>query len=186
MSSAISKKSNKRIFSGETHGGLVAEYLNQDDRPADDPVQELIERFQDPRLDPHEVVRFSREVVKKRPHLELKTLRVLKVNSVLRTVEVDEVPVVGDGEGPLRISAVASQMMLAWNRCFILIHRRLLDRIRQCKQCSKWFYGRFSHSAFHDDTCRVAFETTNPEYKERRREYARKVREQEKKGRKKT
>ena len=173
----------QRTFTGEELGLLVVEYLERSDRPPDDPVEGLVDRFQFP-TNPHSTVDFFHEAVRKRPHLRLQTKRELEVTPE-GAVVVKEIPVHG-GEGPVPPSE--ARLMLAWNQCFVLISRGLLDRARRCakEDCRKWFYARFRHAVFHHEACRVAVENANPEYRERRREHMRKIREQaaRKKGKK--
>jgi hypothetical protein len=72
--------------------------------------------------------------------------------------------------------------MPEWNRALILLERKMLDRIRECKKpdCKKPFWARFSHSEYHSEACRLAVEAANPVWKERRRDHMRAQREAEK------
>jgi hypothetical protein len=52
---------------------------------------------------------------------------------------------------------------------FLLRQRNLLSRVRQCRQCSAWFYARFKHKKFCSVKCQVdAYHT--PRWRKRNRE----------------
>jgi hypothetical protein len=179
---ATSGKTRRRrsiTFTGEEFGAMIVNYLNRKDRPVDDPIEKLVDLFQWP-PNPHAIVDFSRDAVARRPHLRLQTERFLSVTPE-GTVELRNEPIYTH-KGP--VSPIESDVMLAWNRCFISIERGLLDRVRRCKKedCREWFFARYRHAMFHDKACRIAVENANPEYMERRREHLRKIREE---GRKK-
>jgi hypothetical protein len=178
---AIARK--QRTFTGEELGFSLVDYLERKDRPPDDPVEGLIGLFEFP-TNPHAIREFSEEAVRKRKHLRLQTARVLEVTTE-GTVAVKEVPIYAH-DAPLQ--QPEAEVLRYWNKCYALIGRGLLDRVRRCAKgdCRKWFYARFRHAVFHDEECRLAVESANPEYKERRREHMRKIREQARKGGKKS
>jgi hypothetical protein len=51
--------------------------------------------------------------------------------------------------------------------------KRLLSRMRQCQQCAKWFYARFSHQGSCSAKCRQSHYKTSKAFREKRREYMR-------------
>ena len=62
--------------------------------------------------------------------------------------------------------------------------RRLLDdtrtpgeisRFRRCSDCRNWFYAATSHQRFCGDACRRHFTASSPEFKQKRRDYMKKV-----------
>src|SRR5664279_4662692 len=54
-----------------------------------------------------------------------------------------------------------------------LIRQDKLLSVRQCQECHRWYFARFSHQEFCTGTCRAKFQTTTEAFKERRREYMR-------------
>jgi hypothetical protein len=49
-----------------------------------------------------------------------------------------------------------------------------VSALKQCVNCERWLFARFSHQRFCGDSCKETFHRTNPEDKVRRREWARK------------
>jgi hypothetical protein len=179
----IAMARKQRTFTGQDLGSLIIGYLERKDRPPDDPVEHLVELSQPSLLTPHVIADFFNETPRHKPELALETRRLAYVTEE-GTVAVKEQAVnVG---GP--VSPVIARQKLAWNQCAVLLSRGLLDRVRRCakEDCRKLFYARFRHAVFHDEECRLAVESANPEYKERRREHMRKIREQARKGAKKS
>lgn len=48
-----------------------------------------------------------------------------------------------------------------------------LASLKQCKQCQRWLFARFSHQTFCSEQCKGMFHHTNPDEKKRRRDWAR-------------
>jgi hypothetical protein len=44
-----------------------------------------------------------------------------------------------------------------------------LDRVKQCKQCHRWFYARVLHQEFHELKCQQVFYKSSDEWKAHRR-----------------
>jgi len=61
-----------------------------------------------------------------------------------------------------------------------VINRKEFHRLRRCRNCSKWFYGRTDHQVHCSDNCRKQFAAKDPRFKERRRLYMAKHRKAEK------
>jgi hypothetical protein len=59
-----------------------------------------------------------------------------------------------------------------------VIARKEFHRIRKCRNCSNWFYGQTDHQVHCGDKCRKEFATRNPAFKEKRRLYMRKHRQE--------
>jgi hypothetical protein len=49
-----------------------------------------------------------------------------------------------------------------------------ISSLRQCANCRRWLYARFSHQRFCNDTCKETFHRSNEADKKRRREWAKK------------
>jgi hypothetical protein len=166
-----------RTFTGEDLGTALIDYLERTDRPADDPVETLVdlhERLRSGEDTRDEIVDLINQSVRNRPEF-------CTVPNASRTpegtVKVEDVPALS---GP--VHPVIARQMLEWNRAVVLLKRGMFDRIRRCakQDCRKLFFARFSHSEYHDEACRLAVESQNPVWKERRRDYMRAVREAEK------
>lgn len=54
----------------------------------------------------------------------------------------------------------------------------LLWRVKRCVKlgCGRWFYARFTHQNFHSTECQQAHYKSSPEWREHRRQYARRYR----------
>jgi hypothetical protein len=63
-----------------------------------------------------------------------------------------------------------------------LAEQGLLDRVRQCarQECRKWFFARFATQKFDDKECQLAAYHSDPQWKQYRREYMKKLRRDEK------
>jgi hypothetical protein len=51
----------------------------------------------------------------------------------------------------------------------------LIDNIRHCDGCGSWLFARFSHERFCTEECRLKHFRSSENFKEQRREYARKL-----------
>jgi hypothetical protein len=72
-------------------------------------------------------------------------------------------------------SPVAEMNQLEWQaaRCVIhLAEHSLLDRIRRCEHCSRWFYARVSHKCYCSTKCQQDHFRANPKFKAKRKKYA--------------
>lgn len=54
-----------------------------------------------------------------------------------------------------------------------------IERLKQCRSCSKWFYAERSHQRFCSEDCRLASYTRSPKYKNYRKQYMRRRRSAE-------
>lgn len=59
---------------------------------------------------------------------------------------------------------------------FRLASYRFLDRIRQCLTCQKWLYAHPSHKKFCNLSCQLKYFASTPRQKEKRAEYMRRYR----------
>jgi predicted RNA-binding Zn ribbon-like protein len=69
---------------------------------------------------------------------------------------------------PNEQDALLSLLSLARQGC--------LQRVRQCKQCGKWFFARFRTQNFCQTKCQQTYFRSSKEWKAHRREYMRKNR----------
>jgi hypothetical protein len=54
-----------------------------------------------------------------------------------------------------------------------LIKQGAILKVRKCQQCTKWYFARFSHQEFCNDSCRGKHHSGTEAFKERRRKYMR-------------
>ena len=162
-----------RTFTGEDLAGRVIAWLQDKDCPPDDPVRELREHADRP-WDMHGAKDFIMATERKWAFHFYRSVEIAPEGPKLKLQHVTNQPITPEN----------SKRLLAWNDAVLLWSRGLLDRIRVCARegCGKLFFARFSHSEYHEDACRLAVEVANPEYKQSRREYMRKQRQQAKKG----
>jgi hypothetical protein len=58
----------------------------------------------------------------------------------------------------------------ALNAVLSLARQGLLDRMRQCQQCNRWFFARFQHQLSHDSKCRIKHSRSTEQAKEKHRQ----------------
>ncbi|SRR6266436_7447016 len=165
----------QRTFTGEDVGTNLIDYLGRTDRPADDPIERLVKLQQrlgeDVRDEMVQLIQDTNEAWNFR-----------MVHSPSRTPEGGvTVRLVPASDRPT-VDPVFNRQLLAWNQTLVLLERGMLNRVRKCAHCEKLFWARFSHSEYHDESCRLAAEAANPLWKDRRREYMRAQRKSERKG----
>jgi hypothetical protein len=61
-----------------------------------------------------------------------------------------------------------------------LASQGLLSRIRQCANCRQWFFARFEHKKFDSKRCQQEAFRSKPERREKRRQYMKALRRQQK------
>jgi hypothetical protein len=172
-------KKQLRTFTNEDLGSYVIDYLNRTNRLADSPTETLVKFQQRLRAGEDvrdEMARFINDTVRENPEW---------IPVPFAGVTPEGTVTVGD-RLPLRgqLPAIIALEIPEWNRAVNLLRRGMLDRIRECKKpdCKKLFWARFSHSEYHDESCRIAVEVANPLWKERRRKHMREQRQAERKG----
>jgi hypothetical protein len=65
------------------------------------------------------------------------------------------------------------------NYALELLRRGSIQRVRTCRECNEWFYAMTDHQSHCGDNCRQRFASHDPFFKERRREYMKKYRREE-------
>jgi hypothetical protein len=67
-----------------------------------------------------------------------------------------------------------------------LLPRGLINRLRKCRECGKWFYAKTDHNTSCSDNCRNKYASHADEFKRKRaayqREYRARQREREKRS----
>lgn len=66
------------------------------------------------------------------------------------------------------------------NYALELLRLGSIQRLRTCGECGKWYYGMTDHQTFCGPNCRQRHATRNSAFRERRREYMKKYRADEK------
>lgn len=162
----------ERYF-GETGGQMVAQWLNTH-RDKRDPLRRLLEangEFRKGGFAPSEAGR--------------------KVDSTLREI------LRGSrlGVAPVIVEVTASSWRFDWRpigrmkparalalfKLLQLAEQGLLDRLRQCAKpaCGRWFFARFRHQRFHSTKCQLDVFRSAPEWKQKRRDYMKRLRHEE-------
>jgi hypothetical protein len=52
----------------------------------------------------------------------------------------------------------------------------LVQRVRHCRNCKRWFYAKFSHNEFCSTKCQQAHYKSSPQWREQRKKYMRQYR----------
>ena len=61
--------------------------------------------------------------------------------------------------------------------CMTMLGRQgLLERVKQCGKCRRWFYARFAHQGYCRPACQQAGYKSSEEWREHRKEYMREYR----------
>ena len=173
--------SQTRTYTGETDANALIKWLNQKPRGYRRIEQLLVELAHlgeslDALAAPDLQSRRRRsdpEVLKK---FERSTRRVQRILNRYRFR-----PNVMGGGGPQSICAfIWSGNRPGWEavlRITKLGERRLLWRVRRCRQCDKWFYARLRHKTSCSVRCQQAHYKSSAEWREHRREYMQGYRE---------
>lgn len=61
-----------------------------------------------------------------------------------------------------------------------LVQRRIISRLRRCRECGKWYYAMTDHQHYCGEICRKKFASRNEVFKEKRRRYMAEYRRAEK------
>jgi hypothetical protein len=82
-------------------------------------------------------------------------------------------------EGMGRAQALALRELLE------LASRGLLGHVKKCerKECNRWFFARFHHQRFHSQKCQLEVFRSSPEWKQKRRDYMKRLRHEERQER---
>jgi predicted RNA-binding Zn ribbon-like protein len=84
---------------------------------------------------------------------------------------VDWRPRIGRHKNPAQAEALYRALQLA--------SRGLLSRVRKCERpgCGVWFFARFTHARFHNARCQQQVFRSDPDWKRKRREYMKELRQ---------
>jgi hypothetical protein len=82
-----------------------------------------------------------------------------------------------------RTGTMNPRQSLAFFKLLELAEEGLLGRVRRCAlpTCSRWFYARVEHKKFHSFKCQQQAFRDDPDWREKRRVYMRRKRNQERK-----
>ena len=73
-------------------------------------------------------------------------------------------------------SKIAAPTVMAVVAIKSLGEEGLLNRVRQCRKCRRWFYARVRHQEFCSVTCQQSHYRSSKEWKEHRRKWMRRYR----------
>jgi hypothetical protein len=157
-----------REYWGELDAGPLCEWLNRKYRPAGDPIEKLI------RLN-GELATPLRDVVG-----EIRSM----VGKLVRKSKLAVAPVVGDVTTELwtvswnLVGKMPPAQGLAFVKLLHLADKGLLDRVRKCawEKCSRWYYARFEHQGFCSTRCQQQAARSTPAWREKRKDYMRRLR----------
>lgn len=177
----------KRTFQGEDEAQFLLRFMNGDRRGHRDTLQEIVLALQGLQL---ATPITQQRVLSGDPTLEQQTNRIEAVNRILRQYQA--VPHIrppspvhdsgirlewrptGDsaahrkqtrGDAHTELSAALIAIGLAQDG--------RIHSLRQCQNCARWFFAKFSHSRFCTEDCKNTFHREDPVEKERRRNWAR-------------
>jgi hypothetical protein len=164
-----------RSYWGEFDAGQVVDWLNSKTRPAGDPVEKLIRlNAQLPGFD-SKMRPIERELRSFFSALVGKSK--LAVAPVLKDIAPNHWTVQW---GP--VGRMYSLQALAVIKLLHLADKGLLGRVRACgrKECGEWFYAKFAHQRFHSERCQQEAYRSDPEWKHRRAEDMKRLRNEKK------
>lgn len=160
----------RHVYAGEDDAVRVCRWLNEKNRPADDPVEKLIKLHS-------EIGTPGRDVPE-----EIRTL----VSQLVVDYELAVAPTVGEVSRerwdvswrPAWLPGVklTPDQGLALVKVIQLAERGLLAQIQRCKECQKYFFVRFEHQEFCSDPdtdCQQRYAHRQPEWKAKRAKWAR-------------
>lgn len=182
MQVANPKKGKKAVvtreFTGQEQAEFVVSWLNNPARPANDAVEQFIaieNRYRNG-VDlkaGQESVDFIANVVRRGRLGMAPSANYSRLDG--RTIKW----VATSNPGRVRVDQAD-----AFLKAIELADKNLLTRVRRCKLegCGLWFFGKFEHSVYHSDECRIKAGSSTEEFRERRREYMKQRRKRQLKG----
>lgn len=179
-----------RTYFGEDRAQSLLVWLNSRLRKSPGRIEQMLMAFSDIRLRRNEFV-------------ATRTIRSVLQESKLRLEPFWYIPLVESQTkspfrpGVYRLKLNRSQSVVEWDpvstrmgRAESLAMRELLDlaaagmldRMRRCDnaECGRWFYRRFSTQRFHKSSCAQETFRQDPEWKAKRREYMKDLRQRKK------
>jgi ribosomal protein S27AE/uncharacterized protein YodC (DUF2158 family) len=107
--------------------------------------------------------------------------RAKRLRRILKTVGVPKVKVsvkvkfedAGPSQRLLLVPAADTPKGEALLSALRLSEKGILDRVRKCPRCGKWFFARFRHQRFHHLKCQQKHFRDSDAWKEHRREWMR-------------
>jgi hypothetical protein len=159
-----------KSYFGEQDAELVIAWLNSRRRPPNDPLAKLVE--------------FNQQ------------LPIQATEHQLRAYLADHVRRAKFAVAPVLVDAAPDRWRIDWRlvgnmnpeqglalvKLLHLADKGLIGRVRKCgkKTCGRWFYARFETQRFHTERCQQETFKTSPEWREQRREYMKRLRQEKK------
>jgi hypothetical protein len=167
-----------REYWAEFEATPLLEWLNSKGRPHDDPVEEVIRLNQQPPM----WVRGSEIKAREQEIISY-------VGEIVRLSKLAIAPVVGRVLSPKRwlvdwrlVGKFPPMQGLAFLRVLQLAEKGALARVRRCGyvECGRWYFARFEHKDFCSTRCQQKAIRSSPEWKEKRRNYMKRLRHENK------
>lgn len=169
-----------KTFWGESDATPLLDWLNAKNRPEDDQVERLVLLNRELR-DPAAAIRRylasgvdTREMIRR--HVA-KTVRAWKFSLI---PVVGNTPENGWTADWRHLACVPPAQALAFVKALHLANQQLLDRIRQCRECKKWFFARMIHKESCSKKCQQLYIRSSEDFKQKRRQEMRHLRQTKK------
>jgi hypothetical protein len=165
-----------RTFWGEADASPLLDWLNRKNRPHGEPVERIVLMHKELRNAPVAFLRYMkrsgdvRDDIRKLVAKTVRSWRFAIVPVVGNTLE-------GSWSADWRHSArVSPDHALAFVKALHLANQQLLDRVRRCRECGKWFFARMIHKESCSTRCQQAYIRSSEDFKQKRREDMRRLR----------
>ncbi|MBZ5641595.1 MAG: hypothetical protein LAO19_02445 [Acidobacteriia bacterium] len=182
-------------YLGENGARAVIEWLNlRPKKKSDDPVEQLIrayakwtagENVNAATKQIRSILRRSKLVLT--PYWFPVTLHVMRFSK--HRGELAPKPITDWRRWGIEWDATAEGMdraqSLALRELLELASRGLLGHVKKCErgECGRWFFARFRHQRFDSKKCQLEVFRSSPEWKQKRREYMKRLRHEERQER---
>jgi hypothetical protein len=170
------KSSRPREYSGALFGRFLAEYVNMEADPTRSKVIELFyaTREADQYRNTHRVSSSKGASLHSKEFSRL----VDRMNRLLRRYRWTPYLYVGEDGGwvmqRIHRGSDSFEFNCAAVHCLIeLVKSGLLDHVRSCQHCAKWFYAKFKHQHSCSQKCRELHHRNSEAFRASRREYMR-------------
>jgi hypothetical protein len=153
---------------GELDAGPLCQWLSRKDRPAGDPIEKMVQLNSKLATPLRDVPSEIRSLVAK----------------LVRKSKLAVAPVVGDVTTESwtvswnLVGNMAPAQGLALVKLLHLADKGLLMRVRKCawQECLRWYFARFEHQEFCSTRCQQQAARSTHAWKEKRKDYMRRLR----------
>jgi hypothetical protein len=159
-----------KSYFGEEDAELVIAWLNSRRRLPNDPLEKLLEFNQRLPIQAteHQVSTYLADLVR-------------RAKFAVAPALVDAAPDKWRIDWKL-VGNMDPTQGLALVKLLHLADKGLIGRVRKCgkRTCGRWFYARFETQRFHSERCQQENFKRSPEWREQRREYMKRLRQEKK------